>query len=448
MPDGGGHTQSACIVNGGNATVVERKLYFSGTLLIGHLARYRPVNLIGKPVFAGYRFQLKYHFNVLLQFCRVVVQGRKFFLTVFIAHDGTGCIAKHIGQLQVDGSIAFIVFELQVTVAGGFTHYIHGRSLAPGHALKLINIFFFHYQAHSFLRFVAHNFARRQGGITHRQFVNMDGSASCFHQLREAIEVASGTMVMDGNDRVFIMFHHGTDGIHGPFLHFGVRTLYGIELNGIGEFTCGNRRNRSATHPNTVIVTSQHNHFIAGCRCIFQAIGFFAKTNPSCQHDNFVVGKSFLIFGMLEGKQGTTDQGLAEFIAKIAGTIGGLDQDLIRCLVQPGSFGDIFLPQTITFLAGIGSHVYCGASQGQRTFPPGQAITDLTTGACCSTIKGFNSCGKVMGFSFQGNYRFDFLFAEKVRFILTQWSKLYSIRPGNKGHIVFIGRHQIIGVFP
>ena len=42
---------------------------------------------------------------------------------------------------------------------------------------------------------------------------------------------------------------------------------------------------------------------------------------------------------MFKSEQASTDQGLSEFISKITGPVGGLDEDLFRGLVEPGLSG-------------------------------------------------------------------------------------------------------------
>ena len=55
MAESCGNTLSTTIVEGYNATVGQRKLDFTLTLLTGNLTSYGTVNLVGQPVFAGYR---------------------------------------------------------------------------------------------------------------------------------------------------------------------------------------------------------------------------------------------------------------------------------------------------------------------------------------------------------------------------------------------------------
>ena len=47
---------------------------------------------------------------------------------------------------------------------------------------------------------------------------------------------------------------------------------------------------------------------------------------------------------MLEGEYRTADEGLAELVAEVAGTVRCLDKNLLGCLIQPLANGQNLLP--------------------------------------------------------------------------------------------------------
>ena len=56
MPQGGGYTLAATIVEGYHTAVAQRQLNLALALLTGYFARHRAVHLVGQPVLAGYGF--------------------------------------------------------------------------------------------------------------------------------------------------------------------------------------------------------------------------------------------------------------------------------------------------------------------------------------------------------------------------------------------------------
>ena len=56
---------------------------------------------------------------------------------------------------------------------------------------------------------------------------------------------------------------------------------------------------------------------------------------------------------MLEGQQRTADEGLAEFVAEVGGSVGGLDEDFGRGLVEPDAGIHHQLPTVFGAEAGV-----------------------------------------------------------------------------------------------
>ena len=50
--------------------------------------------------------------------------------------------------------------------------------------------------------------------------------------------MTGAAMVVDAHHGVVILFHQGTHQVIGTFLHLGVRTLHGIQLNTVAVTTC------------------------------------------------------------------------------------------------------------------------------------------------------------------------------------------------------------------
>ena len=61
---------------------------------------------------------------------------------------------------------------------------------------------------------------------------------------------------------------------------------------------------------------------------------------------------------MLEGQYRTANQGLAKLVTEVGSTIRSLDQNLLRCLIEPLANGQNVLPVAILVLnTRIGSHI-------------------------------------------------------------------------------------------
>src|SRR5690606_4417812 len=156
--------------------------------------------------------------------------------------------------------------------------------------------------------------------------------------------MSAGTVIVYRDNGVVIAFSHGTNDIGNPFLHFRIGSLNGIKFDGIAELPSIHRRYCSSTHTDPIIITAHDNYLIPLSRFVFQTVLGTGKTYTSRLHDYFVKAVLLISFLMFESQHTSTDQRLAEFVAKIAGSIGGFNQDVHRRLVKPFSFFHIFFP--------------------------------------------------------------------------------------------------------
>ena len=173
-----------------------------------------------------------------------------------VLHDRSRRFTEHIFQLDIDRFHAVGLFENKLHIVGRFTHHIHRRTFAVGNAPYAGNIFFLHQQAHAFLAFVTHDFLRGKCRVTDRQLAHIDMSAGCFHQFGETVQVTACTVVVDRDNRIVVRFGNRTDHVGNTFLHFRVGTLHGVQLDTAGVLPCVYRRNRAASHTDTVVVTT------------------------------------------------------------------------------------------------------------------------------------------------------------------------------------------------
>ena len=149
---------------------------------------------------------------------------------------------------------------------------------------------------------------------------------------------------------------------------------------------------------------------------------------------------------MLEGKQGSGDEGLSKFIAEIRSPVGGFDEDVEGRLVEPGAGGQRLLPGAFAAQAGVGSHIHRRAGQWQRAFPPRHAVADLTAGAGRSPVEGLYCGGEVVRLRFEGDDRLVLLLFIRAGPVGCAGCKLLHLRAAHEGHIIFISRDDAVGV--
>ena len=294
-------------------------------------------------------------------------------------------------------------FKCQLHIAGCFAHYVEGCTFTFGNLLNAFYIIFRQQQAHPFLTFVADNFFCTECRITYGQFVHFNHSTGSFDKLREAVEMASGSVIMNGNNRVTIRFGKGTYYVCNTFLHFGIGALHCIQFNGIGVPAGFDRRNSTTTHTDSVVVATHHHHFFSGSRFTLECITARSITHTSSKHDYLVVSVCFVVFLMFECKQRTADERLPEFISEIGSAVRGFNQYLFGSLIEPFSFFQCFFPG-LRSVAGIGSHVHCCTCYRQAGFSTTQPVADFTARSGSCTVEWLHGGGEVMRLGFEGNY--------------------------------------------
>src|SRR5574344_1994494 len=107
-------------------------------------------------------------------------------------------------------------------------------------------------------------------------------------------------MVVNADNWIFIFFNQCTNEVVSTFLHFRVSTLNSIKFYSIAIFTSINRRYRTATKADTVVIATNNDNFVALCWFFFQTVAFFAISYTAGKHNNLVVGIFFIIFLVLE----------------------------------------------------------------------------------------------------------------------------------------------------
>ena len=124
VTQGGGNTCVAAIVKGHDAAVGQRQLQFALRLLVGHLARYGAVHLVGQPVLAGYGFKAQHAAHIVFALTVVVGQVAIVALHGFVYHNGFGRVAEHLRHIQIEGALSVSLLEGKVGIARRFAHHV------------------------------------------------------------------------------------------------------------------------------------------------------------------------------------------------------------------------------------------------------------------------------------------------------------------------------------
>ncbi len=443
----GGNAAGAGVVEGHHATVAQGQLQLALALLAGHFARHRTVDLVGEPVFAGHGLKLEHGGNVAVELrdagCGILVVVH----LGYVGHHGLGRAAKHVVHAQVDGLHAVGLLKDEAVVAGALAHYIEGGALALCYLVNVVEVFLMSHKAHALLRLVAYDFFRREGGVAHGQLAHVDVAASVFYQFREGVEMAASPVVVYRHDGIALVLAHGAYHVGHTLLHLGIGTLHGVELDAVVILAGVDAAHGTAAHTYAVVVAAHHHHFLAGLGRALDGIALGGIAHAAGQHDDLVVGPLPVALLVLKGEQRAAHQRLAKLVAEVAGAVGGLDEYLLGCLVQPGAWRHgALLPQALCLGARIAGHVHSCAGQGQAGPAAAQAVAYLAAAARGSPVEGLYRGGEVVGLGLERYHCIYVLHLEVVGTVGVGGSKLLDARTLEEGHIVLVGRYHPVGM--
>ena len=443
MPERRSDTALPLVIERHDGTVIQRQLDAASRLLLRHAARHRTVDLVGQPVLGGHRFELQYIFDVMYQFSGIVLRFRIALPYGTVVQHRARRLAEHILQFQVDRLLArFVVDKSKLHVARRLADHIERRTFTLGNAAQFVDILLFDDESHALLRLVADDLLRAEGRIADRQVLHVDPPAGRLDQLAETVQVTARTVVVNRNNRVFSLLRSGPDRIVGSFLHFGVRTLHGIQFDRTGILARGHRRNGTAAHTDAVVVTAQQHHFVARLRFVLDTVLLTAITDTASLHDHLVEAELLPVFEMLERLHTTADKRLAELVTEIRSPVRGFDQDILRSLVQPFARSGELLPLAPAVQPRIGSHVNGRPGHRERALTAGDAVADLAARTGCRAVERLDGGREIVRLGFDRNHALEILDAIVIRRIRRRGGELLHHGTLQESAVIFISRYD------
>ena len=270
--------------------------------------------------------------------------------------------------------------------------------------------------------------------------------------------MAAGSMVVDRNDRVVVHFAEGSDGIVVSLLHLGVGPLDCVEFYLVAVLPCIYAAYSSASHSYAVVVAAKQYKLVTFLRNLLGCVGFLCVSNSAGQHYDLVVSElrivflnTLLLFGMFKGEQGSADNGLAEFVSEVAGSVGSLCQYFFRALIQPLA-RLVLLPWpedrcgSTSVKSRVAGHVNRSSCNRETSLSAGHAVSDFSAGSCCGTVERLYRSREVVGFSLEADNGFSFLGLEKRRFFSLFRKEHLDLRPLKESAVVFVRAYNQVGI--
>ena len=317
MADGRGHASLPAIVQSHHAAVAQGQLDFALALLAGHLARHGTVHLVGQPVFASHGFEPQHAGHVFIQPGCII---RHILVSAFhslVVHIRLGTVAEHLRHVQVERAHPVALLECEMRVAGRLAHDIHRGAFALGNLAHVVDVLLLDEQAHALLRLVGDDFLGRQRLVADGQLRHVNQSAAVLHQFGQAVHVSRRAVVVDGHHGVHVLLTQRTNQVVGTFLHLGIGTLHGIQLNA-GRIAAGvHRRDGTSAQPDAIVIAAHDDHLVAFLRSALQAVALRAVAHAAGQHDDLVVAITLAVLLVLKRQHGTGNQRLPELVAEI-----------------------------------------------------------------------------------------------------------------------------------
>ena len=271
-------------------------------------------------------------------------------------------MSEHLSHVEVERLHAVALHKAEVGVARSLTDDIQRGTLALSDLLHVLKVLLVDEQSHALLTLVGDDLFCRERLVADGQLGHVDLTAAVFNKLRKTVEVTGGAVVMNGNHWVDVFLDEGTYEVIGTLLHLRVGALHSVELDAVAVASGIYRRNATATETDAIVVTADDDDVVACLWLFLQTVALLAVADATGEHDHLVIAidlTGLLAFDGLavgrcgcvacgalifKGQQRTRDEWLTELITEVRGTVGCLDKDLLRSLIEPGTWCNLVLP--------------------------------------------------------------------------------------------------------
>ena len=140
-------------------------------------------------------------------------------------------MTEHLSHVEVERTYAVALLKAEVCIAGCLTNNIHRSALALCNLLNVLYVLFLNKQAHAFLTLIGDNLLRRKSLVADRKLGHVNLTTALLDEFRQTVNVSGRTVVVNRNNRIYILLAESTDKVVGTLLHLWVGTLNGVQLN-------------------------------------------------------------------------------------------------------------------------------------------------------------------------------------------------------------------------
>ncbi len=235
------------------------------------------------------------------------------------------------------------------------------------------------------------------------------------------------------------------DRIVRPPLHLRIRPLDGIQLDGIGILARRHARNGTAAHPDPIIIPPQQHHFIARRRLVLERIHLLPIPDPPGQHNHLVEPIGLPILLVFKGIDRPGNQRLPELVPEVRRSVGSLDEDILRRLVEPRPRRNPSFPTPplrIVPQPRVSGHITSRPGHRESPLSPGNPVANLTSRPRRSPVERFHRGRKIMGLGLDRYHALEILSLEIVRPLVRSRRKLFDHRSLKKSTVILISTHH------
>ena len=136
--------------------------------------------------------------------------------------------------------------------------------------------------------------------------------------------MASCSVIVNGDDRIFVHLCQTSNGVVVSLLHLSVCSLNCIEFYLVAVLSCVNGTYSTSAHTNTVVVSAKQHNLVSALRSLLCCINLLGVSNSAGQHNHFIISElwilflhTLLFFSVFKGEERTAYNGLTKLVSKV-----------------------------------------------------------------------------------------------------------------------------------